>query len=112
MKKLIIIIALFAVGCSHYVSIRSDPPNAEVTYNGRYLGTTPTQVSTSAGFITQSDRILVSKDGYETVDSTIRYDEFRPIFFLSTCWFTYGLTALWSFAPSEQIYIKMKKSEQ
>lgn len=69
---------IFTGGTNQYITIKSDPPGATVTIDGRpdSVGQTP--------FVTQASRRLghyihITKAGYEPMDATL-HQEFNPLF--------------------------------
>lgn len=79
MRALIALLASVSVltaGCSHTVTIDSDPTGAEVRINGEKIGTTPVTYTEQTGW-DKAYQLEVTKPGYKPVKKEIRQTEWN-----------------------------------
>ena len=63
----------FLTGCASTVQINSVPAGASVTVEGQYIGETPTSY-TDTGIVFSKRNVVVEKEGYDTVRTTVSRD--------------------------------------
>jgi len=115
LNGLLFCILIFSASCLSYtVKIDSQPQGASVAYNGINLGQTPCNHRITTGIRDRIDLLVISKEGYQTKLVELPYhhfySDFNPIIWLPIL-ITYGIPALWLFAPDPKIKIDLQAGE-
>ena len=87
-----------ATGCSHIVTIDSDPPGAEISVNGQKIGNAPVQYTEKTGW-DKAYQLEARKSGYKTAKTTIQQSDFNTSVIIgvvgaSLCFFPWSLAGL------------------
>lgn len=92
---IIAILNVLAVQCSTLVTIDSEPKGAQVSYQGRQLGSTPTKVDMGDSLFTDSAVTVKLGDASRIVQVERRISVPMLIFNVFFGWFCLGITWLW-----------------
>jgi hypothetical protein len=92
LSAMVLMFSVFATGCVTTTTIRSEPQDATVLENGRQIGTTPHQYS-STQWLWETRTLELEAPGYETSSVLLRRTELNPpvaigsaAVFMLLCW--------------------------
>ena len=63
------------LGCSHTVTVKTEPPGADVFVDDEYIGQSPAQFTETTGSGGKTREVAVELDGYAPVERTVRQTE-------------------------------------
>lgn len=75
--------AIAATGCSHVVTIDSDPPGADIYVNGQKVGNAPVQYTEKTGW-DKTYQIEARKPGYGKSELTVQQGDFNTTMLIGT----------------------------
>ncbi|MFH1808044.1 MAG: PEGA domain-containing protein [Pseudomonadota bacterium] len=77
--RMLVAISLVGVtACAHTVRVRTDPPGAQVTVNGKNVGTTPLEFEDSGDPEVREHVIAARLNGYETLEIRVQRRQANP----------------------------------
>lgn len=112
LKRLFVLFALAAVatGCASTVEINSDPPGADVTIDGQYIGETPTTYSDSS-VVMSTRQVILEKQGYETQRAQLRRDGDINVLAVVGGFFLCWVTWLWALDYPSYVEYKLRPGD-
>ena len=102
-----LLVLSLAAGCTHRVSVNSNPPGARTYVDEQFVGVTPTTFTETSGFGKEYE-IRLEKDGYRTL--SVKEKQRANLVYLLLSILTCGVGVLWSFTLEDRYDYSLERT--